>query len=151
MDWEPWIHFAHIAGAVVWVGGGLTLSLIGLRVRRSQDLAVISQFSPTFSLLGLRVFTPAVVVLLLSGITLVLMHSGDFTQLWIVLALIAFALAFLIGGLYLSRAAMRLERAAKGGDLAAASDALGSWLTGFGVVFGILVFALWDMVFKPGT
>jgi uncharacterized membrane protein len=151
MDREPWIHFAHIAGAVIWVGGGLTLSLIGIRARRSQDLAVIRQFAPTFSYLGLRVFTPAVVVVLVSGIALVLTDfSGDFTQLWIVLALIAFALAFLIGVLYLSRAAIRLERAAQGGDLAASSDALGSWLVGYGVVLAILIFALWDMVFKPG-
>jgi uncharacterized membrane protein len=152
MEWEPWLHFAHIAGAVVWVGGGLTLSLVGLRARRSQDIAVIAQFAPTFSFLGLRVFTPAVVIVLLSGIAIVLTDfSGDFTQPWIALALLAFGLAFLIGALYLSRAAIRLERSAEGGDLAAASEALGNWLVGYGVVLVILVFALWDMVFKPGS
>jgi hypothetical protein len=65
---------------VIWVGGGLTPSLIGLRVRRNPDLAVLREFAQTLSFLGLRVFTPAVVVLLLSGVWLVLSHSGDFTQ-----------------------------------------------------------------------
>lgn len=152
MDWGPWLHFAHIAGAVVWLGGGLTLSLVGLRARRSKDVAVIAQFAPTFSFLGLRVFMPAVVVVLLSGIALVLTDfSGDFTQPWIAFALVAFGLAFLIGVLFLSRAAIQLERSAEGGDLAAASEALGNWLVGYGIVLVILVFALWDMVFKPGS
>lgn len=36
-------------------------------------------------------------------------------------------------------------------DLAAASDALGRWIAGYAVVLAVLVFALWDMVFKPGS
>jgi uncharacterized membrane protein len=151
MDFEPWIHFAHIGGAVIWVGGGLTLSLIGLRARRSPDLAVMREFAQTLSFLGLRVFTPAVVVVLLSGVWLVLNHSGDFTQLWIVLALTAFALAFLIGVIYLSRTAIAFDRVSASGDLEGSRAALGSWLNGYAVVLLILVFALWDMVFKPGT
>jgi uncharacterized membrane protein len=151
MEWEPWIHFAHVAAAIVWVGGGLTLSLIGLRVRRSEDLAVLGEFARTLRFLGLAVFTPAVLIVLLSGIWLVLDFSGDFTKPWILLALAAFVLAFLIGVLYLSRSALRLERVVRNGDVEAARDALGNWLSGYAVVLAILVFALWDMVFKPGT
>ena len=29
MDWEPWIHFTHVASAMVWVGGGIMLTVIG--------------------------------------------------------------------------------------------------------------------------
>jgi hypothetical protein len=36
-------------------------------------------------------------------------------------------------------------------DIAAARDALGRWMVGYVVVLAVLVFALWDMVFKPGT
>jgi uncharacterized membrane protein len=147
---EEWIKFAHIAGAVIWLGGGLTLSVIALRARRATDVAVLENFAGAFSFLGLRVFTPAVIVVLLSGIWLVLEHSGDFTQLWIVLALAAFTVAFLIGVLFLGRSAMRLERTTRAGDLAASRTALDSWLIGYGVVLVVLVFALWDMVFKPG-
>ena len=151
MDWDPWIKFAHIAGAVTWLGGGLTLSLIALRARGATEMAVLDNFAGTFSFLGLRVFTPAVVVVLVSGIWLVLAHSGDFTQPWIALALAAFAVAFLIGVLFLSRSAMRLERMTKAGDLAASRRALDSWLAGYAVVLVVLLFALWDMVFKPGA
>jgi hypothetical protein len=36
-------------------------------------------------------------------------------------------------------------------DVQAAREALGRWIAGYGVILTILVFALWDMIFKPGT
>jgi uncharacterized membrane protein len=153
MDLEPWIHFAHVSGAIVWVGGGVMLSLVGLRVRSSADWAVFGEFARLLSYVGLRVFLPAVVVVLLSGLWLVLAGSEwNITQAWVLLALGSFAVAFLIGAVYLSRSAIELERqATAANDLAAARAAIGRWLAGYAVVLLILVFALWDMVFKPGA
>jgi uncharacterized membrane protein len=152
MSLEPWLHFAHIAGAVIWVGGGLMLALIGVRARRSGEVAVLAEFARTLSYAGLRVFTPAVVVVLVTGVWLVIQQSGDFTRLWVLLALGAFAVAFLIGAVYLGRSAIQLQRAVSGPNpnvQAAGRDALGRWITGYAVVLVVLVFALWDMVFKP--
>ena len=153
MNLEPWLHFAHIAAAIVWLGGGVMLSLIGIRARQSGDLAVLREFARNLSYIGLRISTPAVIVVLLSGIGLVLLNSEfNFTQLWVLLALGGFILAFLIGGVYLSRSAIQLERAVRqNADLQTASQALSRWLVGYGVVLIVLVFVLWDMIFKPGT
>jgi uncharacterized membrane protein len=153
MNLGLWLHFLHIAGAVVWVGGGVALSVIGQRVRRSGEASVLAEFARTLSYVGLRVFTPAVVVVLITGVWLVFAEqSGNFTELWVLLALAAFAVAFLIGAVYLSRRAIQLERvmSAPTPDIAAARDALGRWIRGYAVVLAALVFALWDMVFKPG-
>jgi len=152
MDWEPWIHFAHVTAAVVWVGGGMMLTLVAIRARRSEDLAVVGEFAQLLSYAGLRVLMPAVLVVLLSGLWLVLAGSQwNLTQVWILSALGAFAAAFLIGAVYLSRTALQLERVAIATPhLAAARAAIGRWLVGYGLVLAILVFALWDMVFKPG-
>jgi hypothetical protein len=46
------------------------------------------------------------------------------------------------------RARRRLERVVRSGDVEAARDALGSWLSGYAVVYATLVFALRHMVFK---
>ena len=151
MALEPWLRFLHIAGAVIWVGGGVTLSLIGARVRGRGDVALMGEFARTLSYVGLRVLTPSVVVVLLTGVSLVLVQSRGFTELWVVLALAAFALAFVIGAVFLSRSAIQLERVTAGpdADVGAAREALGRWLVGYGVVLIVLAFALWDMVFKP--
>jgi uncharacterized membrane protein len=152
MTLEPWLLFAHITGAVIWVGGGVMLTVFGGRARQSGDIATINEFARTLSYVGPRVLAPAVVVVLLSGIWLVVQQSREFTQLWILLALGAFAAAFVIGAVYLSRSAILLESLATDttADPRAVRDALGRWMLGYAVVLAILVFALWDMIFKPG-
>lgn len=154
MTLEPWLHLAHILGAIIWLGGGLMLSVFAARARQSGDPGFIRQFARMLSYAGLRLFTPAVVVVLASGVWLVLASAEwSFTQLWVLLALGAFAAAFLIGALYLSRSAIQLERltAAADFDLQAARELLSRWIVGYQAVLVILLIAVWDMVFKPGV
>jgi uncharacterized membrane protein len=153
MNPEPWIHFAHVAGASVWVGGGVMLSLVGLRARRSAIGEVVGEFARLLSYAGLRVFTPAVIVVLVSGVWLVLSSSEwNLGQAWVLLALGGFGVAFLIGAVFLSRSAIQLDRIMTGtGDLSAARAAIGRWLLGYGVVLVVLVLVVWDMIFKPGA
>ena len=150
---EPWIHFAHVLGAIIWVGGGVMLSFIGARVRRSEDPSMMAEFARTLSYAGLRLFTPAVLVVIGSGLWLVFTGSEwKFTQLWVLLGLGAFVLAFLIGAVYLSRIAIQLDRLSTRMDMdpQTARDLLGRWISGYQIVLVVLVFAVWDMVFKPG-
>ncbi len=83
------------------------LSLLGARARKSEDPRLIGDFAQTLSYIGLRVLTPAVIAVLLTGIWLVLTGSEwKFTQLWVLLGLGAFITAFLIGAVYMSRTAI---------------------------------------------
>jgi uncharacterized membrane protein len=152
MDLDPWLHFAHILGAVVWVGGGLMLSVVGLRVRRSGDIGIIRDFAQTLSYVGLRLFMPAVLVLVITGVWLVLSGGGNFLQLWVLLALGGFAVAFVIAVGYLSGTVVELERVASQSDAnaAAVNALLGRWIAGWAVVLLVLVLTVGDMVFKPG-
>lgn len=153
MNLVTWLKFAHILGAMIWIGGGVMLSLIGIRARQSKDPHFIGEFSRTLSYVGLRVLMPAVIVVLVFGVWLMLISPAwQFTQLWILLALGAFALAFLIGAVYLSRIALALDKLTAGTDfdLKAARDLLSRWIVGYQIVLFILLFAVWDMVFKPG-
>ncbi|SRR6266498_2803857 len=150
---EPWIHFIHVLGAIIWVGGGVMLSLVGARARKSEDPRMIGEFARTLSYVGLRVLTPAVVAVLLSGIWLVLTGSEwNFKQLWVLSGLGAFIVAFLIGAVYMSRIGIQLERVANSTDVdpQTARDLLGRWIVGYQIILVILLFAVWDMVFKPG-
>ena len=152
MNVDPWLHLAHIIGAIVWVGGGLMLSVIGLRARRSGDVGIIRDFAQTLAYVGLRLFMPAVLVLLVTGVLLVLSGGGNFGQLWILLALGGFAVAFVIGVGYLSGVAVELELVASQSDASATAVGalLGRWIAGWGIVLLVLAFTVWDMVFKPG-
>lgn len=147
-----WLLLIHIVGAVIWIGGGLMLNVIGARARQSEDPRTIGGFAQMLSYVGPRVLMPAVVAVIVSGVWLVLISPWSFTQLWVILALGGFVVAFLIGAVYLSRIALELERFVTHEDasLQAARDVLGRWIAGYWVVLLILLFVLWDMVFKPG-
>lgn len=91
-------------------------------------------------------------MVLVTGVWLVLISADwKFTQLWILLALGAFVVAFLIGAVYLSRVAMQLERLVRVTDphLPAVRESLRRWILGYRVVLITLLFVVWDMVFKP--
>jgi uncharacterized membrane protein len=152
MSLENWLKFAHILGAIFWIGGGVMLSLLGVRARQSNDLHTIRDFAQVLSYVGLRVLMPSVIAVLLFGVWLMLASTAwRISQLWILLALGAFALAFLIGAVYLSRIAIVLERLTTNTefDQNAARVLLGRWIAGYQIVLLILIFAVWDMVFKP--
>jgi len=153
MSLDSWLHFLHVVAAMVWVGGGLALSVLGLRTRSSSNPAAIGEFARTLPYMGLRVLMPSVILVLVTGVWLVLAGAAwNLTQFWVLFALGLFAVAFLIGAVYLSRVSIALERTTgtDGAGTGSAVDLLNRWLVGYGVVLVILLVAVWDMVFKPG-
>jgi uncharacterized membrane protein len=149
----PWLQFTHVVGAMVWLGGGVTLLLMAVRARCSPDPKTLAQFARTLPYVGLRALTPAVVVLLVTGVAMILAGAGwSFSQFWVQLALGLFALAFLIGAIYMSRVGIALERTTAAGEPGAnAAELLTRWIIGYGVILVVLLVAVWDMVFKPGS
>jgi uncharacterized membrane protein len=153
MSLDNWLHLVHVLAAMVWVGGGVMLSLIGLRARSSGDPRTIADFARVLPYVGIRVLMPSVILVLVTGVWMVFADSEwHFSQLWVLLALGLFALAFAIGAVYLSRVGIQLARAgAPGQDASATTALLNRWLVGYGIVLLVLLAAVWDMVFKPGT
>jgi uncharacterized membrane protein len=128
------------------------VAVIGLRARRRGDIGIIRDFAQTLSYVGLRLFLPAVLVLLVTGVWLVLSGGGNFLQLWVLLALGGFAVAFVIAVGFLSGVVVELERVASQSDASAADVGalLSRWISGWGIVLLVLVLTVADMVFKPG-
>ncbi len=150
MSLDPWLHLLHILSAIVWVGGGFILSVVGARVRSSDDPQAIRDFAQTLSYVGIRVLMPAVIGTLVFGIWMVLENaSWNFHQFWVLFAIGLFVVAFLIGAVYLGRLGAQLLRAGPD-DAANAKLLLGRWLIGYRIVLLVLLIAVWDMVFKPG-
>lgn len=151
---DSWLQYLHVLGAMVWVGGGVMLLLMGARAQTSTDPSAIAEFASTLRYVGLRALMPAVVIVLVTGVWLVLDSSEwQFSQTWVILALALFALAFLIGAIYLSRVGIEMERVVDAGAerTADAAALVRRWRLGYAVVLLILLVVLWDMIVKPGT
>src|SRR5438067_9487121 len=144
IDMVAWLLFVHVLSAMVWLGGGLTLMVAGLRVRSSSRPEAVAEFAGMVPFVGLRILMPAVVVLLVTGVWQVLASSAwSFSQLWVRLALGLFILAFLVGAIYLSRVGIGLDRAtADNRPAGEAAALLHRWLGGFDVVLGLLDLAV---------
>jgi uncharacterized membrane protein len=150
---EAWLLFGHILSAIVWLGGGLMLSVLASRARGSGNPGAVAEFARTLAFVGPRVLGPATFGTVGFGAGLVAASQAwDFSQAWVGIGMALFGVAFLIGAAYLSRVGIKLQRAADEGA-AGASDTkalLGRWILGYRLILLTLLIAVWDMVFKPG-
>lgn len=149
MEIAPWLLFVHVVGAVAWVGGGLMLMAVGMAALRSGDPGSASAFGRTLGWVGPRIFTPAVVLVAITGPWIVLTSSAwDFAQLWVIVGVACFVLAFAVGVAFVARTGIAMSRPQIAAD--EARTLLRRWLSAYVAVVVILLIALWDMVVKPG-
>jgi uncharacterized membrane protein len=144
-----WLLFVHVLMAMLWLGGTAVLSVLAGRLARSEDAGAIARFLESLQVIGPLMLAPPPALLLGAGIWMAL-RSWSFGQGWLALGLSLFALSFLVGAVFQSRAAIAATRAAAAGDSDAASRWLRRWVWGARLILLLLVVATWDMTLKPG-
>src|ERR687895_92346 len=82
-----WLKLVHVLGAMVWVGGAVMVQIVAIRAMASKDPVRQATFSADAEWLGMRVFTPASVIVLLAGIGIVLVSRIDLAVLIFVVAM----------------------------------------------------------------
>lgn len=87
----------HVIAAIVWVGGGTAMHILGRRVLRRRNPEEIYNFSKEVNIVGLRLYAPTSLVLLIAGVLLTIESNFDFGSLWITLGLTGWAISFLVG------------------------------------------------------
>ncbi len=98
--YEIYLTF-HVLMAIVWLGGGLAISVLGWRITLTNDGRAMAGFAKQTEWVGLRVFTPASLVLLVLGFLMIHEGGWSYSSLWIVIGLAGFAVTFLTGLLFL--------------------------------------------------
>jgi uncharacterized membrane protein len=91
----------HVLMAIVWLGGGLAISVLGWRIALTNDARAMAAFAKNVEWIGNRIFVPASLALLVLGFLMI--HDGNwsYSSLWIVIGLVGFAVTFLTGLLFL--------------------------------------------------
>jgi uncharacterized membrane protein len=87
----------HVLAAVIWVGGGTAMHILGRRVLKRGNPEEIYKFSEEVNVIGMRLYAPTSLILLVAGIFLVNEAGYEFSQLWITLAFIGWGISFLVG------------------------------------------------------
>src|SRR5215208_7619798 len=104
MTWYEFWLFLHVTGAIVWIGGAATIQVFGILTKRAADPAKSAFFATTVSYTILRVFLPAALVVIASGIGLTKTGHWDWGEPFIVGGLVLWAIVSLVAFGFLGRA-----------------------------------------------
>jgi uncharacterized membrane protein len=140
----------HLLCAVLWVGGGATLHIMGRRARRAGGDAMLA-YTREAAWMG-RLYAPLAMILLVAGILLVGETGYEHSDLFITLAYLGWLTSVIIGMFVYPR----LEKAVVG-----AAESGGTESPGFEAAFGrygtvnvfeqsVLLLIVIDMAVKPG-
>jgi uncharacterized membrane protein len=143
----------HLVCAVLWVGGGVSVHVLGRWAAKTGDDAQLLEFNRNALKLSALFYAPLAIVLLVAGILLVDEVGYEFSDLWISLAMLAWVLSLLLGVAFYPREARRIEAAvADGGPSApAVRQGINRVLTVNAVEVTILLLVVVDMAVKPGA
>ena len=109
MDLYELLLAIHILAVVVWVGGATSIQVLAIRATGSGDPVRMATFAGEAEWVGMRVFMPSSVVVLLAGIALVLEGNWGFDQLWILIGLAGIAFSIVTGAAFLGPESGRMK------------------------------------------
>jgi hypothetical protein len=109
VTWYEFLKTVHVLLAITWLGGAITFQLLGIRVLKENPPTRLVAFTRDTEAIGMKIFLPASLVLLLAGILMVLDTPGiDFTDAWIVIGLAGIVSTIVIGAGFLGPESGRL-------------------------------------------
>jgi uncharacterized membrane protein len=111
-NWYSVFKWIHVSLAVFWVGGGLLLTILGMRAQRLRDPREIVTVAQQAAFVGEKLFAPAGLVVLLMGIAMVLHQHLGWGHFWIVAGLVGYASTFVTGIAVLSPLAKKIDASA---------------------------------------
>jgi len=141
----------HVIAIVIWVGGDVTLTTLGIVFERRRDSETLATLGKLGSWVGVKVYTPAAFAVLAFGVALVQQGHWGWGRLWIDLALAGWAIATGVGVLFVGPELGRIDRDAA--EFGPESDAVARRVRRLFTVFRfdtvLLVLIVLDMTAKP--
>lgn len=149
--WYALFRVVHITMAVFWVGGGLTLTVLGLKAERSTDPQEMATLARQAAFTGEKFFAPAGMVVLLMGIAMMINTDWGWGKFWVIAGLIGYAATFVTGIGFLSPLAKKIDEliTEKGPAAPETQAAIQRILLVARIDIGVLLLVVADMVTKP--
>jgi len=150
-NWFALFKVVHVLGAVIWVGGGVLLTILAMRAERSSDSREMASIARQAAFVGQHIFAPVGLLVFLMGIAMMVNGHGDWGQSWVTIGLIGYVITFLTGLLVLGPQAKRIGQLmeTKGPDAAETKAAIQRILVLARIDTGVLLLVVADMVLKP--
>jgi uncharacterized membrane protein len=110
MDTYTALKFLHVAFAIAWLGGGLTMVLLGILAERARDEARLMTVVDQVVTVAHRVFIPSTGLVLLFGLLMVWTGGLAWGEAWVVLGLLGILVTGGLGARVLTPLAEKTAR-----------------------------------------
>jgi uncharacterized membrane protein len=142
----------HILCAVLWVGGGVSVHILGRWVAREGDPDRMVAFNRDAVKLGNVFYAPLALVLIVAGVLLVEEVGYGYGDLWITLGFLGWLFSLALGLGFYPQQSRKIDAAvAAGGPTSADAQAgIRRVLLFNSIEVTVLVLVVIDMAIKPG-
>ncbi len=149
--WYAVFKTIHVTLAVVWVGGGVLLTILALRAQRESDPRIVVTVARQAAFAGEKIFAPAGLIVFLMGIAMMVNTNWGWGKFWVVAGLMGYAITFATGVGVLSPLAKKIDKLieAKGPAAPETQAAVQRILLVARVDVAVLILVVADMVTKP--
>lgn len=96
-DWFTFFLTVHVTFVVVWIGGGMLLTILGIRAERQDDGEALVAIARQAAFVGERIFAPAGIVVVVMGVAMIENGGLGYNHFWIVFGLLGFLSTFVTG------------------------------------------------------
>jgi uncharacterized membrane protein len=150
--YELWLAI-HILCAVIWVGGGVSVHVLGRWTIRRGDPEQIVAFNRDAVKLGNVFYAPLALVLIVAGVLLVEEVGYSYGDLWITLGFLGWLFSLAVGIAFYPQQARKVAATVTAGGPAApeAQAKIRRILLVNSIEITILLLVVVDMAVKPGA
>ena len=105
-----WLKSVHVLATVMWVGGAVMLTLLGVMTIGLRDPVRLTQFAKQAAFLGGRYFPPLSIMVVGFGFWMVQNRDLGYDATWLQIGIAGWVASFAIGAGYLGPHAGKLAR-----------------------------------------
>jgi uncharacterized membrane protein len=141
----------HVLAIVIWVGGDVTLTTLGIVFERRRDGETLAAIGKVGAWIGVHVYTPALFAAFAFGVALIEKGGLGWGTFWIDFALAGWAIASCVGVGFVGPELGRIDHAAQahGPDSAEVQRRVRRLFTVFRFDTALLILIVIDMTAKP--
>ena len=147
------LKFLHVAAVIAWIGGGIGITFIQLRLGAAGDRGALMSIGRQMEAMGKVYYSPLAALTLATGIWMVAAYGLSFGDAWVVIGLGGIAVSMAIGLGFISPTGRKLLAESQ------EPEPNGALLAGYakrmralGITnLTLLMVVVWAMVAKPGA
>jgi uncharacterized membrane protein len=149
--WYSAFKAVHVIAAMIWIGGGALLMILGIVAERRRDPVELATVARQAAMVGEKLFAPAGIVVVAMGVAMMVNTNWGWGKFWVIAGLVGYAITFVTGVGVLSPMTKKIAALTeeKGPNHPETAAAITRVLQIVRIDVAMLLLVVVDMVVKP--